>query len=235
MSRRSPNGSDPEPAAKLDTKARRTRLAPMEVTVSGHQMDVGDALRSRIVSELSDNVSKYFERGGSAEVRINPEGHGYRVDCQVNLASGQLLVSHGMGGDAHAAFDDALTKIEKRVRRYKRRLKNHHQTAGKASNGDEETAPYIVLQAPADDEDDGEDRVEDGGDEPLIIAETEAPIRSMTVAMAVLELDLSGRPVLLFRNVAHGGLSVVYRRGDSNIGWIDPQRVGANGSAAPGA
>jgi len=210
----------------------------MEITVSGHQMDVGDALRSRIINELDDNVSKYFERGGSAEVRINPEGHGYRVDCQVNLASGQLLVSHGMGGDAHAAFDDALAKIEKRVRRYKRRLKNHHHTAGKASNGDDETLPYIVLQAPADDGDDAENDAGDGGDEPLIVAETEAPLRSMTVAMAVLELDLSGRPVLLFRNLAHGGLSIVYKRGDGNIGWIDPQRVGGgsngNGSAAAG-
>ncbi|MDP8916331.1 MAG: HPF/RaiA family ribosome-associated protein, partial [Pseudomonadota bacterium] len=179
---------------------------------------------------LNDNVSKYFERGGSAEVRVNPEGHGFRVDCQVNLASGQLLVSHGMGGDAHAAFDDALTKIEKRVRRYKRKLKNHHQTAGKAANGGaEETIPYIVLQAPGDDDDSG-----DGADEPLVVAESDAPLRSMTVAMAVLELDLSGRPVLLFRNVAHGGLAVVYKRGDGNIGWIDPQRL-SNGSAASGA
>ena len=204
----------------------------MEITVSGHQMDVGDALRSRIVSELNDNVSKYFDRGGSAEVRVNPEGHGFRVDCQVNLASGQLLVSHGMGGDAHAAFDDALTKIEKRVRRYKRKLKNHHQTAGKPANGgSDETIPYIVLQGPGGDDDDEDAQ---GADEPLIVAETDAPLRSMTVAMAVLELDLSGRPVLLFRNVAHGGLSLVYTRPDGNIGWIDPQRLSSNGSAASG-
>ena len=202
----------------------------MDVTVSGHQMNVGDALSTRIAEELSAHVEKYFDRGGSAEVRVNPEGHGYRVDVSLNLASGQHLDSHGAGGDAHAAFDDALTKIEKRVRRYKRKLRNHHQTAGKAINGDggnSETTPYIVLQAPADDEEEADDGGAEGTDEPLIIAETEAALRAMTVAMAVLELDLSGRPVLLFRNVAHGGLAVVYRRGDGNIGWIDPQRVGA--------
>jgi ribosomal subunit interface protein len=208
----------------------------MEVTVSGHQMDVGDALRSRIVSELSDNVQKYFERGGSADVRINPEGHGFRVDVSVNLASGQHLDSHGAGGDAHAAFDDALNKIEKRVRRYKRKLKNHHQNAGKASNGgaEAETTPYIVLQATADDVDGADDSGAEGSDEPLVIHESESILRTLTVAMAVLELDLSGRPVLLFRNVAHGGLAVVYRRQDGNIGWIDPQRL-SNGSAASGA
>jgi len=207
----------------------------MEVTVSGHQMDVGDALRSRIVNELSTNVEKYFDRSGAAEVRINPEGHGYRVDVQLNLASGQVLVSHGVGGDAHAAFDDALTKIEKRVRRYKRRLKNHHIPGGKASNpGADESIPYIVLQG-AQGEGDEEDDDAEGGSEPLVVAESEAPLRTMTVAMAVLELDLSGRPVLLFRNAAHGGLAVVYQRPDGNIGWIDPQRLkeaNGNGGAA---
>ena len=207
----------------------------MDVQVSGHQMDVGDALRSRIVSELSDNVEKYFERGGSAEVRINPDGHGYRVDVSLYLASGQFLVSHGVGGDAHSAFDDALTKIEKRVRRYKRRLKNHNNPAGKASNAGDmgvETTRYIVLQGQGDDGADDDEQPGSGGDEPLVVAETETPLRTMTVAMAVLELDLSGRPVLLFRNAAHGGLAIVYQRPDGNIGWIDPQRVQSTGAAA---
>ena len=206
----------------------------MEVTVSGHQMNVGDALSTRIADELSTNIEKYFDRGGTADVRVNPEGHGYRVDVSVNLASGQHLDSHGMGGDAHGAFDDALAKIEKRVRRYKRKLRNHHRPAGKAVNGDggaAETTPYIVLQGVTDDDEaETDDGGAEGGNEPLVIAETEAPIRALTVAMAVLELDLSGRPVLLFRNAAHNGLSVIYRRSDGNIGWIDPQRMSsANG------
>ena len=208
----------------------------MDVQVSGHQMDVGDALRSRIVDELSTNVEKYFERSGSAEVRINPEGHGYRVDVSVNLASGQLLVSHGAGGDAHTAFDDALTKIEKRVRRYKRRLKNHKIPGGKASTpeaAEVESSRYIVLDGGGDDAEE-----EDVASEPMVVAETEVPLRTLTVAMAALELDLSGRPVLLFRNAAHGGLSVVYQRPDGNIGWIDPQSIAsatANGNGAGSA
>jgi ribosomal subunit interface protein len=198
-------------------------------------MDVGEALRSRIVSELSDNVEKYFDRGGAAEVRINPDGHGYRVDVSLHLASGQFLVSHGVGGDAHAAFDDALTKIEKRVRRYKRRLRNHNNPAGKASNAGDigvETSRYVVLQGQGDDDDEEDDSGATGGDEPLVVAETETPLRTMTVAMAVLELDLSGRPVLLFRNAAHGGLAIVYQRPDGNIGWIDPQRMKEAAEAA---
>jgi ribosomal subunit interface protein len=210
----------------------------MEITVSGHQMDVGDALRSRIVSELSDRVEKYFDRGGSAEVRLNPDGHGYRADVSLYLASGQFLVSHGVGGDAHSAVDDALEKVDKRVRRYKRRLKNHNIPGGKASNPGDigvETTRYIVLQGEGDGaaDDEADEDGATGGDEPLVVAETEAPLRTMTVAMAVLELDLSGRPVLLFRNAAHGGLAVVYQRPDGNIGWIDPQRINeANGAAA---
>lgn len=196
-------------------------------------MNVGDALSTRIAEELSSNIEKYFERGGSAEVRVNPDGHGYRVDVSVNLASGQHLDSHGGGGDAHAAFDDALAKIEKRVRRYKRKLKNHHQPAGRQTNGEAaaafETTPYIVLQGADADEEELDDGGAVGADEPLIIAESDAPLRAMTVAMAVLELDLSGRPVLLFRNAGHGGLAVVYRRNDGNIGWIDPERISAAG------
>ena len=195
-------------------------------------MDVGDALRSRIVNELSTNVEKYFERSGSAEVRINPEGHGYRVDVSVNLASGQLLVSHGAGGDAHTAFDDALTKIEKRVRRYKRRLKNHKVPGGKASTpeaAEVDSSRYIVLEGG------GDEAEEDGAFEPMVVAETEAPLRTLTVAMAALELDLSGRPVLLFRNAAHGGLSVVYQRPDGNVGWIDPQSIPSSTNGAGSA
>ncbi len=203
----------------------------MNVSVSGKNMNVGEALRSRIEAELSDGISKYFERGGDAAVSVSPDGHGYRVDCTVNLASGRTIIGHGHGGDAHAAFDDVLGKIQTRVRRYKRKLKNHHIPGGKGANPDaEETLPLIVLQAPGDDDADDDDQAagQDGNgadDQPLVIAETETPIRSMTVSMAVLELDLRGYPVLLFRNVAHGGLSLVYRRPDGNIGWIDPQRM----------
>ena len=207
----------------------------MNVQVTGKNMNLGDALRSRIVSELESGIDKYFERGAQdANVFVTPDGSGYRVDCTVNLASGRTVISHGHGGDAHAAFDDALTKIEKRVRRYKRKLRNHHGPGGKAANpGPDETAPMIVLQAPRDDEEDDDDLatredfagIVDGEPQPMIIAETVTSLPTLTVSMAVLELDLRGYPVLMFRHAGHGGISLVYRRPDGNIGWIDPERT----------
>lgn len=198
----------------------------MQVQVSGKQVDVGDALRSRIVDELSGQIGRFFERGGAAEVVVAREGHLFRVDCFVTLASGQQIVAHSDGGDAHAAFSGALDRIEKRIRRYKRRLKNHHGPNGRT----EELAPVTVLRAPEEVEDETFGEVgRPGGPPPaMVVAETARPVRTMTVGMAVLELDLSNYPVILFRNAAHGGLSVVYRRPDGNIGWIDPERTRAS-------
>ncbi len=208
----------------------------MQVQISGKHVDLGEALRSRIVEELSGNIGKYFDRGGDAEVVVTREGHMFRVDCVLTLASGQQVVGHAYGGDAHGAFDGMLERIEKRVRRYKRRLKNHHASNGKSG---QETAPVTVLRGFDDSDDegdgdldmfDGESSQNAGPPAAMVIAETEHPIRSMTVSMAVLELDLTGQPIMLFRNAAHGGLSVVYRRPDGNIGWIDPERMrSANG------
>ena len=201
----------------------------MQVQVTGKHVDVGDALRSRVSDELSSSIGKYFDRdGGGADVVVSREGHAFKVDCAVTLASGQQLTTHGLGGDAHVAFDAALLKMEKRVRRYKHRLKDHHI---QAQARQAETASYFVLQAPDDDEDEGLEA--DGGQfpEPMVIAETETPIRTMTVSMAVMELDLTESQTIVFRNAAHDGLAVVYRRPDGNIGWIDPERTkGTNGA-----
>ena len=208
----------------------------MNVQVTGRGMNVGEALRGRIVAELESGVEKYFDRGGvDANVQVAPDGPRFRVDCTVNLSSGRTVISHGSGGDAHAAFGDALNKIEKRVRRYKRKLRNHHVAGGRGSNPTfEETTPVTVLRGFDDAEDDETDDGIDPADfagvvnaEPAatIIAETETVLSTMTVSMAVLELDLRGYPVVMFRNAAHGGISVVYRRPDGNIGWIDPERT----------
>lgn len=214
--------------------------AVMNVQVSGKHVDVGDALRTRIADELTGAIGKFFERGGSAEVVVSRDGAYFCVDAIVLLASGQQLVARGVGADAHSAFDIALAKIETRVRRYKRRLKNHHPHLGGAAS-QREAAPYVVLRAPTDDDTDTNDEWgADGSAGPgapaaAIIAETEKSIRTLTVSMAVLELDLSGGPVVMFRNAAHGGIAVVYRRPDGNIGWIDPERTGRNSSSADGA
>jgi ribosomal subunit interface protein len=206
----------------------------MQVQVTGKHVDVGEALRARVSDELSNRIEKYFDRqGGGGDVVVTKEGNAFKVDCAVTLASGQQLTTHGVGGDAHMAFDAALEKMEKRVRRYSKRLKDHHyQAQAKLA----ETAAYFVLQ-PFDEEDESEA----GGPEPamfpepVVIAETEKEIRTMTVAMAVMELDLTESQTIVFRNAAHGGFSVVYRRPDGNIGWIDPERSrAANGDGAAG-
>ncbi|HQN49980.1 MAG TPA: ribosome-associated translation inhibitor RaiA [Phenylobacterium sp.] len=207
----------------------------MQVLVSGKHVAVGEALRERVTDEIASSIGKYFDRGGNADVVVSREGHSFRVDCAVKLASGQALQSHGLGADAHGAFDAALAKIETRIRRYKQRLKSHSiaATARQA-----ETASYFVLRAP---DDDGADEVWDDEDHSaeshsaMVIAETEKDIRTMTVSAAVMELDLTESQTIVFRNAAHGGLSVVYRRPDGNIGWIDPERTkSSNGNGTNG-
>ncbi len=208
----------------------------MQVQVTGKHVDVGEALRSRVTDELSTSIAKYFDRGGGADVVVSREGNSFKVDCAVTLASGQQLTSHGVGGDAHVAFDVALEKMSKRVRRYKNRLKDHHiQAHAKQA----ESAAYTIL-APFEMEDEEDDTPADGQafSEPMVIAETETAVKRMTVSTAVMELDLTEAQTIVFRNAAHGGLSVVYRRPDGNIGWIDPERTagradgdGRNGSS----
>jgi ribosomal subunit interface protein len=205
----------------------------MQVQVSGKHVDVGEALRARVSDEIAQSIGKYFDRGGAAEVVVSKDGYAFRVDCSVKLASGQQLISHGSGGDAHAAFDAALAKIDTRIRRYKRRLKSHSAaaTAKKVEN-----AAMFVLRAPEGDEIDEDWDVEDdhptGAPAAMVIAETQAAMKTMTVSMAVMELDLTGYPAIVFRNAAHGGISVVYRRPDGNIGWIDPERTKSNGNGS---
>jgi ribosomal subunit interface protein len=196
----------------------------MQIQVSGKHVDVGDALRTRVGDELQGSIGKYFQRGGDAEVLVSRDGHSFRVDCAVTLATGQLLQSHGLGGDAHAAFSQALAKIETRIRRYKRRLKSHTVAATAKAV---ETASLYVLRAPEGESDDEDWDGVDNSAPPaaMVIAETEAALKTMTVSMAVMELDLTESQTIVFRNAAHGGLSVVYRRLDGNIGWIDPERT----------
>ena len=204
----------------------------MRVRVSGKHVDVGDALRARVDEELTAGIGKYFERGGDSEVVVSRDGHGFRADCTVTLASGQSLQSHGLGGDAHAAFSHALSKIETRIRRYKQRLKSH--TVAATAKAAETAALYILRPADDDDLEDAWDQ--DNPDTPpaaMIIAETHAALKTLTVSGAVMELDLTESQAIVFRNAAHGGLSVVYRRPDGNIGWIDPDRTVTTGEKPP--
>lgn len=198
----------------------------MRIQVAGRQMEVGEALRTRIEGELASGVGKYFNRATDAVVTVAKDGaSAIEVDCQVHLSSGISLQAQGHGGDAHSAFGAALEKLEKRVRRYKRKLKNHH--ADHKSPLPAEDAPAYVLAPYQEDAEagDGAPANDDGG--PLVIAETKVAVRTMSVSDAVLQLDMKESPALLFRNAKHGGLNLVYRRADGNVGWVDPARGGA--------
>lgn len=204
----------------------------MRIQVAGRQVEVGEALTTRITEELSGAISKFFaSRPADAVVTVGRDGPFFVVDCTLHLDSGMLLQAEGKGADAHLAFQDALTRVEKRVRRYKRRLKNHHSVIKTPLPGEPATA-YVLSGSGGEafdidaGPDDGE-MDEAGGESPasLIIAETTVAIRTMPVAMAVLQLELAETPALMFRNAAHGGLNLVYRRPDGNVGWVDPQRL----------
>ncbi|KZM50149.1 ribosome-associated translation inhibitor RaiA [Labrenzia sp. OB1] len=189
----------------------------MALRISGKNVDVGDALRVHITDRIEDALSKYFTGGYTGHVTLSREGAGFKSECNLHLDTGILLQVSAQDQDPRNSFDLAAEKIEKRLRRYKRKLKDHHSHSG---NGREalEAASY-VLASPEEDEEVPVDF------NPLVIAETSAKIKTMTVGMAVMELDLTEAPVVMFKNAANGGVNVVYRRPDGNIGWIDPALV----------
>ena len=188
----------------------------MEIQISGKNIDLGQALQTHVTEHLTAGIRKYFDRGAEATVIFAKEHS--EVECEVvtHLASGVFLSASGRGGDAYAAFEEALEKIEKRVRRYKRRLKDHHNDVKDPLPA--ENAAYFTLAAPNDDDDDLD--LPDAG--PVIVAESSTSVRAMSVSDAVMQLELSENPAFLFKNAAHGRLNVVYRRPDGHIGWIDP-------------
>lgn len=194
----------------------------LEIKIAGKNIELGDALQQRIAEGLEAAVSKYFQRTGDAHVTVTKEGHSMEVDLNVHLPSGIILQSQGQASDPYAALESALDKMEKRVRRYKRRLKDHHRPDRTPLPS--EPAASFVLQ-PGDDEEVGaetEGPRPNGADYPVIVAESDARIRTMTVSEAVMQLELSEGPALMFRNARHNGLNMVYRRSDGHIGWVDP-------------
>lgn len=189
----------------------------MTLRISGKHMDIGDAFRIRIEERIADTVKKYFDGGYSGKITVEKAGSRFVADCIVYLDSGTALQATGEAQDPQLAFEAAAERVEKRLRRYKRRLKSH-QTAG--SNGVFDDVSYRVVAAmPDEDEDIPEDYA------PTIVAETSVSLRSMSVASAVIELDLKDSPVFVFRNAGNEQVNIVYRRPDGNIGWIDPSIV----------
>lgn len=190
----------------------------MPLRVSGKNLDIGEALRSQVTERVAHAVGKYFDGGFSGHVTVEKEGTGFRTDCALHLSSGVTLQAEGMAHDAYQSADKAAGRIESRLRRYKRRLKD--RGAAQSPGAREVEIPSYVIQAP------DEDQEEETHDfHPVVIAETKKSMKTLSVSEAVVDLDLTGAPVVVFRHAGSGRVNMVYRRSDGNIGWIDPPTV----------
>ena len=186
----------------------------MEIRVSGHQMDTGSALQEHANDRLNAISEKYFSRALSSAVTFGKAPAGaFACDIVLHVNQGLILKSHGQAQDAHQAFEQAADKVEKQLRRYKRRLKDRHEQTNHAAR--EEDAAYTVFDA-------GDPEAEDAPDAPPVIAETRTDIPEVSVADAVMLLDLRHTPALFFKNAGTGKHNMVYRRRDGSIGWVEP-------------
>jgi ribosomal subunit interface protein len=198
----------------------------MTLRISGKSISVGDALRGRVSERTDEVLRKYFDGNYSGHITLSKDGSGFRTDCALHLDSGITLEADSNAGDAYASADQALVMIEKRLRRYKSRLKDRSarkaHAASQAPAGMETPAldaPSYVIEAPSDD---GEEMI---GYSPVIIAEATTSLKRFSVSEAVMELDLTGAACLVFQHGSSGRVNIIYRRVDGNVGWIDPPAV----------
>lgn len=188
----------------------------MHLSVKSKQLDAGSAWRRHVESRLPGTVSKYFDNAQDANVTLSKDGSGFRVDIIVHVGKRIMVQSHGNSDDAYTAFDLASANVGKRLRRYKRRLRDHHKSR------DDKFDFLPALQYVLAGEPDAEDATEEL-DQPVVVAEMETAIEALSVGEAVMRMDLASLPALMFRNRAHGGLNMVYVRDDGQIGWVDPR------------
>jgi ribosomal subunit interface protein len=204
----------------------------MQLTLTGKQVDIGNALRQHVEAELESILAKYFKTAIEAHVVIAKEAHLTRTEISLHIGRGIEVNASAARNDAYPAFDAAAERVAKQLRRYKRRLRDHHAQQREAAEP-VETARDYTLAPPADEDtdepqrdgasladEDTDERQRDGA--PTVIAEISTELPRLTVGEAVMRMDLADIPVLLFRNRAHGELNLVYRRADGNIGWVDP-------------
>jgi ribosomal subunit interface protein len=191
----------------------------MQLSVKGKQIDVGEALRRHVETQLKDIIGKYFNDGIDAHVAFSREGSLFRADIAVHAARGILLQANATASEPYPAFDLAAEHIKKRLRRYKNKIKHHHHEQGRAGEAELIASSFVLHGGEAE-------REEEANDNPAVVAEMTTPIDVLTVSEAVMRLDLADLPALMFRNRAHGGLNMIYRRPDGHIGWVDPS-IGA--------
>lgn len=191
----------------------------MRYQISGKQIDIGEALQVHVQTQLGATVEKYAGRPTEAYVVFSKSGHEFACECVVHLSTGLTCQAKASAPEIYAAFDSCAEKMDKQLRRYKRRLKDHHRERSQPvelSGG----SSYILAATEEADESEPENL------NAMIIAETETAIPSLSVGEAVMQMELAHSPVLVFRNEKHDGINVVYRRDDGNIGWIDPAMRG---------
>jgi ribosomal subunit interface protein len=203
----------------------------MSLRVSGKSISIGEALRGRVSERTEEVLRKYFDGNYSGHITLSKDGIGFRTDCALHLDSGITLEADSTGADAYASADHALLMIEKRLRRYKSRLKDRsarkaHAASAALAEIDVAAldAASYVIEAPASDAEGEMD-----GYNAVIIAETTTSLRRLSVSEAVMELDLTGAPCVVFQHGSSGRLNVIYRRADGNVGWVDPPAVNSGG------
>jgi ribosomal subunit interface protein len=193
----------------------------MTIRISGKGISVGEALRERVSDRTDEVLRKYFEGNYSGHFTIGKDKVGFRTDCALHLDSGIMLEAEATASDAYASADQAIEHIEKRLRRYKSRLKDRSQrkTAAASQQRAALDAASYVIESPADDDQ------EITAYNPVVIAESTTSLKHLSVSEAVMELDLTGAPVVVFLHATNGRVNVIYRRPDGNVGWVDPPSV----------
>jgi ribosomal subunit interface protein len=193
--------------------------ATMRIQVSGKQIDIGEALRNHVQDRLIDAVGKYFDRPVEAIIVFSRDRHEFIADSSVHLPTGITVQAKAKADEIYASFEVAVERMEKQLRRYKRRLKDHHRS--REFPIEAAGAQSYILAGGRDDEEGSEPE----SLQPVIVAEMETKVPFLSVGEAVMQMELAGAPLLVFRNDAHGGVNVVYLRDDGNIGWIDPRNT----------
>jgi len=203
----------------------------MTLRISGKSISIGEALRDRVSGRTEEVLRKYFDGNYSGHVTLSKDGFGFRTDCALHLDSGITLEADSNATDAYTSADQALLMMEKRLRRYKSRLKDRSARKAYAASAalaeiDAPTldAPSYVIEAPAHD---GEDDVDSYN--AVIIAEATTSLKRLSVSEAVMELDLTGAACMVFQHGSSGRVNIIYRRADGNVGWIDPPTVNGGG------
>jgi len=198
-------------------------IGAMQLSVTGKQTEIGEALRRHIEGSLGSILDKYFKTAIEAHVIVSKEAHLSRAEISIHIGRGIVVNARAAASEAYLAFDAAAERLAKQLRRYKRRLRDHHAKGREPAGASERAMDYVL--APIEEEEAEGEAAEAGNvnGAPAVIAEMSTELPSLTVGEAAMRMDLAEAPVLLFRNRSHGELNLVYRRTDGNIGWIDPE------------